>query len=271
MCACLWGATFPLIKSISYISPPFFMTASRFLCIALMVFFVPRPKVSLSFFISFALLLGCGQYLLSAYSIYSGLSPGTASVLMQIQVFITVIAGVYFLSEKLRIIDLAGIVLGFIGLVTFIYINTNSNNTTVIGIISILVATSSWAAINILLKIKKLTSVLNLVIWASLFNMPILYFISYSLGEFSSLDMNLEELGYFLVAILFLGLLATLYVSVIWGNLIRQFRSALIIPFSIFIPIFGFTFSWIIFEDISNKELMPIILIILGLLLIFKK
>lgn len=268
ICALIWGATFPAIKWLSYIAPPFFMTAMRFSIIGLAIFFVSRPKdVSLLFFLIYAVLLGCGQYFLSAYSIYSGLSPGVASVLMQLQVYITILLGWLLMSEHIGKKNLAGISVGFVGLIWFIYINTNMD-ASLIGLISVLLATTSWAIINIMLKSNKVSSIISLVVWSSLINGPLLLLTSYSTGEFAQISFSVDNLLVFSGLVGFLGFIGTLYVSIKWGELMRRYNSYLVVPFSILIPIFGFSMSWIIFDDISEKEMLPVVLVMVGLAIV---
>ncbi len=84
----IWGTNFIAIYLGLKELPPFLFCTIRFALSALpFVFFIPRPKAPLLFIIGFGIFNFALQFGLLFSGIQMGLSPGLASLVMQIQVF----------------------------------------------------------------------------------------------------------------------------------------------------------------------------------------
>ncbi|MBK8011089.1 MAG: EamA family transporter [Deltaproteobacteria bacterium] len=270
LCVLLWGSTFPVIKALLAFTPAVFLNAARFCVIALPALFLPFPKISKFRFFAYALLFGCGQYLLSTLSMHLGLSAGVAAVLMQVQVFVTILLSWVFLKEGVRREQLIGVVLGFGGLLLFVLFNT-SLAVSVSGLVAVVAASLSWAAVNMIVKVSRVTNLTSLVAWGAITNVPILFAVSWQMGELSSLHPTTPQLFQLALGLIFLGLVVTFGVSVIWNRLLQKHDAIKIVPFSILIPIVGMCSSWLIFDDLAQKQLFPMALVLLGLAITFVK
>ena len=72
--------------------PPLFFAALRFFLAAVpLVFFLKRPKVAWSHLAAYGGLIGAGQFGLMYIALKSDISPGLASLVIQIQVFLTMV------------------------------------------------------------------------------------------------------------------------------------------------------------------------------------
>lgn len=267
VCVILWGLTFPVIKGVSHFVPGVFLTACRFLVIALPALFISFPSIGAGRFMAFSLLFGCGQYLLSALGIYYGLSAGLAAVIMQIQVFITIGLAHVFLKEKAGLMQVGGIAVGFIGVASFLMFNTYFA-ISLVGLVMVCIASCSWAGVNMIVKTSSISNFTALVAWGAVPNIPVLFAISYGLGEFNQLDFSREQLLLFLGALVFLGLVVTFAVSVFWNGLLKRYSAIYVTPFSLLIPVVGLSSSWLIFADTDSKQIAPVLLIFIGLAIV---
>lgn len=263
-CAILWGLTFPIIKGVSDFVPAVFLTSCRFLVIAFAVFFIPFPSIGILRYFSFSFLFGCGQYLLSTLSIYFGLSAGVASVIMQTQIFVTLGLCFFFLGERFSRTQLLGVCIGFAGMVAFLFFNSYFS-ISMLGILSACFASFAWACVNMIVKTSKIINFTALVAWGALPNIPILFGISWVMGDFNRIDFAVDQWFGFIASLVFLGLIVTFGVSILWNGLIRRYNSIQIMPFTLLIPVVGLSSSGLIFSDFLARQFFPVSFIFFGL------
>src|SRR5438270_2248258 len=92
----VWGTNFVVIKIGLRELPPFLFAALRFLFSALpFVFFLRRPRVPWRWLAIYGLLLGAGQFGLLFWAMRADISPGLASLVVQMQVFFTIALSVW--------------------------------------------------------------------------------------------------------------------------------------------------------------------------------
>ena len=83
----IWGTNFVFIDVGLEQVPPFIFASLRFALMALpLVFFLPRPKVPWRYLVAYGILIGFGQFGLLFWVMQSHMSPGLASLVIQIQV-----------------------------------------------------------------------------------------------------------------------------------------------------------------------------------------
>ncbi|CRI59817.1 membrane protein [Pseudomonas sp. CCOS 191] len=93
------------------------MTGIRFTLAALpLVFFIKRPAVNFSYVVAYGLIFGLGMWGVINYGIQVGVSPGIASLIIQLSVFFTMGWGALLFKEKLRGAQLTGAFIAMVGL-----------------------------------------------------------------------------------------------------------------------------------------------------------
>ena len=81
----VWGVNFPITKLGLRAIDPFVLTGIRFALAALpLVFFIKRPAVKFSYVAAYGFLFGLGMWGVINYGIQVGVSPGIASLIIQI-------------------------------------------------------------------------------------------------------------------------------------------------------------------------------------------
>ena len=95
----IWGLNFVLIDVALVSFPPLLLAALRFALAALPILFLPRPQVPLRRMVAIGSTLFVGQYALLFTGMANGMPPGLASIILQIQVFLTILIAALALRE----------------------------------------------------------------------------------------------------------------------------------------------------------------------------
>ena len=97
----VWGTNFVVIKWGLAELPPFLFATLRFALSAFpLLLFVRRPAVAWRKLAAFGVLLGVGQFGVLFYAMRADISPGLASLAIQIQVFFTIGLAMAFERER---------------------------------------------------------------------------------------------------------------------------------------------------------------------------
>ena len=95
----VWGLNFSVIKLGVNEIDPLLLTALRFsLAVIPAIFFVKRPQVKWRYLVAYGMTFAIGVWGMATWSIQAGLSAGMASVLLQMNVVISLLVG-YFLLK----------------------------------------------------------------------------------------------------------------------------------------------------------------------------
>jgi O-acetylserine/cysteine efflux transporter len=87
----VWGSNFVVIKLALAHMPPLLFATLRFMVVVLpMVLLLPRPAVPWRNLAAYGLLIGVGQFGLLFVAMNGHISPGLASLVIQVQVFFTI-------------------------------------------------------------------------------------------------------------------------------------------------------------------------------------
>ena len=113
----VWGTNFVVIKLALGHLPPLLFAALRFTLAALpAVFLLPRPAVSWGNLAAYGLLIGVGQFGVMFVAMNGHISPGLASLVVQLQVFFTMVLALLFFGEHPRRWQVAGALIAFAGI-----------------------------------------------------------------------------------------------------------------------------------------------------------
>ena len=109
----VWGVNFPITKLGLRAIDPFVLTGIRFALAALpLVFFIKRPAVKFSYVAAYGFIFGLGMWGVINDGIQVGVSPGIASLIIQLSVFFTMGWGFVLFKEKIRGAQMIGAVFG---------------------------------------------------------------------------------------------------------------------------------------------------------------
>ena len=286
----IWGVNFTFIAWGLESFPPLMLTALRFFFTAVpLVFFLKPPKFNHRLFI-YAIGTFVMQYAFVFTAMHLGASAGLTALLLQIQIFITVLLAYFILGEAVSRMQIIGMLVGVLGL-SVIALNLGGDMP-LAGFVCILIAAIGWSFGNIASKqastqatqqrsdgaiIPSNTgrnkasalSALALVVWGGLIACVIL--------TLSSLIFETEawQLATFNEASLksWLSLGFIVYVSTLigfglWAHLLSQNTASKVMPFALLVPVFGMTTSVLLTgEVVTWWKMLAMILILSGLVL----
>jgi len=240
----VWGTNFVVIKAGLAELPPFLFAALRFLACALpFAFFVERPKVAWRWLVLYGIVLGAGQFGLLFYAMRSDISPGLASLVIQVQVFFTIGLSMWAFGERARPITWVATLFAAAGLAV---IGWHLDATvTAKGVAIVICAAMGWAVANIVVKraAREAKGALNMVgfmVWSSIFAVPPLIAISLVLegGSTGWQAVTHASAGAW-AAVEWQAIGNTLFGYAAWSWLLARYDSATVAPYALLIPVFG--------------------------------
>lgn len=262
----VWGVNFPITKLGLRAIDPFVLTGIRFALAALpLVFFIKRPAVKFSYVVAYGIIFGLGMWGVINYGIQVGVSPGIASLIIQLSVFFTMGWGFLLFKEKIRGAQVIGAVLALIGLAGII--STQEGNHAVLGVMLIVLSAVAWSIGNVIIKKSGVKEIFSFMVWASLIP-PVPLFLTawlmHGSAAFEGLQASLDLTA--VLSILFQAYLATHFAYWGWNSLLKLYPVSTVAPLSLLIPVFGIASSMLMLDErISTPNLISIGIIIAGL------
>ncbi|KNH44811.1 EamA family transporter [Pseudomonas lini] len=262
----VWGVNFPITKLGLRSIDPFVLTGIRFALAAIpLVFFIKRPAIQFSYVAAYGFIFGLGMWGVINYGIQVGVSPGIASLIIQLSVFFTMGWGALLFKEKLRGAQFLGALLALVGLAGII--STQQGEHAILGVLLIVLSAVAWSIGNVIIKKSGVKEIFSFMVWASLFPPIPLFFIAWLMqgaAPFENLQSSLDLTA--VLSIIFQVYLATHFAYWGWNSLLKLYPVSTVAPLSLLIPVFGIGSSMLIIgEHISTPNLISIAIIILGL------
>ena len=246
----VWGLNFVAIRLALDDFPPMLLGAMRFILVALpAVLFIPRPSVSWRAVAGYGVTISMGQFMFLFTGIYLGMPAGLASLVLQSQAFFSVLIGALFLKERVRLVNIIGMLIASLGL-ALIYTSGLPGSIPFIGFMLTLLAALSWASGNIIIKVAGKTDMLSLVVWSSLIPpIPFLMLSWWLEGPelISSSFANVSMVG--VISVGYLVFISTMMGFVTWGRLLHTHPVRKIAPLSLLIPVVGLISASIFLDE----------------------
>ena len=235
----IWGTNFVVIRWGLDGLPPFLFATLRFAFSALpWLLFIRRPAVPWHKLAAFGVLLGVGQFALLFLAMRADISPGLASLVIQVQVFFTIGLSMVALGERVRGYQLVGLLLAVAGLAV---IASHLDATlTVKGLALILAAAFFWACANMVVKTVGRVDMLGFMVWTSLFAVPPLLGLSLWLEGPQLIATSVVNASAGVWAcVLWQAIGNTLFGYGAWNWLLSRYPAATVTPMALLVPVFG--------------------------------
>lgn len=266
--ALIWGTNFVFIELGLNDLPPFLFASLRFAFAALpLVFFLPRPKVPWRYLIAYGGFIGFGQFGLLFWVMGSHISPGLASLVIQVQAVFTILLALMLFKETIRWPQISALVVSFVGIL-LIAVQGNTDATP-IGLAVILIAALSWAAGNLVVKRSGKVHIIAFLAWSSLFAVPPLALMSYYLEGPILITQSLASATWHAWAIVLWQTIGNTLIGYgLWNLLLQRHAAALVAPWALLVPVFGMAASGVfLYEAMPWWKWVAAILIIAGLVI----
>lgn len=262
----IWGVNFVVIQIGLQEVPPILLTFLRFFFACFpAIFFVKRPNISWKLLVLYGLFMFAFDFALLFCAMHVGISAGIASVTLQTQAFFTVLLSIYFLKERISIWQIVGGIIAFSG-IGLVGVHTGGD-VNLFGLLLVELAALSWAAGNLVSKKIGHVAMFPLVIWGSFVAWPPLLLLSFLFEGNLWNAHTLISLSWQTIGVLaYLVYPVTLFGFAAWSWLLSHHPSSSVAPFTLLVPIFGFSSSALILgESVEMWKVGAAILIILGL------
>jgi len=264
----VWGTNFVVIRiGLDHFAPLQF-AALRFGFAALpWAFLVRRPQVSWRALAAYGLLIGVGQFGLLFLAMRADISPGLASLVIQMQAFFTVALAAGLLRERVRSYQWAALAVAAAGLGLIAL--EGHGSATPKGLTLVLLGALSWAGSNLIVKRAGRVNMLAFVVWSSLFAAPPLLLLSFVAEGPAAFLTGLKSANLVAwAAVLWQSAGNTLFGFGAWSWLLARHPAAAVAPMSLLVPVFGMAASALLLsEPMPPWKLIATGLILAGLAL----
>lgn len=264
----VWGTNFVVIKYALAHLPPLLFAALRFTLVLLPAMLVlPRPAVRWQNLAAYGLLIGVGQFGLLYVAMNGHISPGIASLVIQVQVFFTIGLSMRVTGERVRPFQVVALALASCGIV--VILRHTDGTTTLLGLLLVVLAALSWALANIAAVRGAPANMLAYVVWASAFAIVPLFALSLAIEGWDAAlagvrAADLATWG----AVAWQAWANTLFGYVAWGWLLARHPAATITPLALLVPVFGIGASALLLgESLPPWKLTAAALVMAGLAL----
>lgn len=264
----IWGSNFVVMKIALAHFSPLWLAALRFLLAALPLLVVRWPGAPWRAVALYGLLIGCGQFGLLFLAMAGHISPGLASLVVQSQVFFTLLLAWAWRDQAMR--RLQWLALGLAGLgMAWLGLHLDAQNLTPLGLGLTLAAGLSWAAANLVNQQVGRVPMLGFVVWSSAFAAPVLVLLAWGFEGWAPLWLGAQSAGWGgWSAVLWQALGNTLFGYGVWGWLLARHAAAQVVPMALLVPVFGMGCSaWWLGESLPAWKLQGAALVMGGLLL----
>lgn len=236
--ALTWGLNYVAIGLGLHGIPPMLLAVFRMVLSAVpLVFLKARPRLPWRLLAAYAFCNYVVQFAFLFGAIRAGLPAGTASMVMQMHVFITMGMALAFRGERPRGLQWLGAAIGFAGVaVVGLHMTTRSS---LLGFGLGFVAMLGWALGNDLAKRMGPVDLIALVAWCSLFAAPVLLGAALVLegpGALLPAARNLftwKGIG----PLLYQAYAANLFGFWAWSWLLRRHPAAVVAPWTMLVPV----------------------------------
>jgi len=264
--AFIWGTNFVFIKYGLEELPPFLFATLRFLLVAIpFVFFLPKPKVSWGLIAAYGVFIGFGQFGLMFFAMQNDISPGLASLAIQMQVFFSILLAIIFFKESVVRIQWLALLISFAGI--GIIASNVGGQTTLFGLVLILTAAMSWSFGNMTVKKAGNVNIIAFLAYSSLFAVPILAAMSLYFEGWSLIATSLQSASITSVyVVLWQTIGNTLIGYGLWNFLLSRYSASIVTPWALLVPISGMAASSILLaEPMPLWKLIATFLVLSGL------
>ena len=265
--AVLWGVNFIVIDWGMAGVPPMLFLVFRFIGVALpALLLVPRPQVSWRVLALVGLTMSLGQFGLLYAALAAGMPPGLAGLVLQAQIVFTVLLSAGVLGESPSRRQLAGVVLGSLGLV--VVATGRGGDVPLTALLVTVLAALSWAVGNVVVRASKVRAGLSVTVWSALFVPVPALGLALVVDGPEGVEQGLAAFGWEAAAsTAYTVVLASLVGYSVFNSLLARWPTAAVVPWILLVPVVSMTSAWLVLgERPSPAEVVGGAVMLVGLL-----
>lgn len=265
----VWGTNFVVIKWGLAELPPLLFTTLRFSLSAFpLLLFIKRPAVPWHKLAGFGALHGLGLFGLMLFAMRSDISPGLASLVIQTQVFFTIVLAMLLDGERPRPTQALALGLAVAGM-AMIAGHIDQHSVTALGLALALTAAMCWAGANMVAKSVGRVDTLGFMVWISVFAAPALAVLSLLIDGPARIATSVSHASAGAwAAVAWQALGNTLFGYGAWNWLLTRHPAATVAPVALLVPVFGMGASSLLLgESLPGWKLGAAALVLGGLAL----
>ncbi len=276
----VWGANFTVIKLGLDGVPSMLLVSFRYILVIIPgILFIKKPHTSWKYIILYGLTAGVGQFGCLFYALSIGMPAGLASIIVQLQAFMTPFFAAFLLNERLRKNQIIGFVIGALGLGLIGYASLSSGlaSIPIPALLLTIGAPTFWSLSSIVSKKAHLEAkargedldMLGLVVWSALVPPIPMLVLSLIIDGPAAIIASLSHLSFMSIfSALYIGYLATLFGYGFWNILTGKYSLAKFAPLSLLVPVTGLLTAYLVLgENLSLIQWLGAGIILLGLII----
>ncbi|MED5611990.1 EamA family transporter [Pseudomonas sp. JH-2] len=262
----IWGVNFVIIKVGLHDFPPLLFCALRFALAALPLVFLRGPLPAPFWrIVQIGVLLGVVKFGLLFVGMHLGMPAGLSSLVLQSQVFFTVLIAAAFLGERPSRRALAGLAVAAAGLLLIGLERPLGDS--LLAFALVMAAALAWAFSNIATKRSGASDMLRLISWVSLIPPLPLLALSWVFEGPQAISAALTGISWEgMGALLYIAFLATTVGFGLWSFLLRRYPASQVTPFALAVPVSGLLSGWLLLgERLTAQDWLACALVFVGL------
>lgn len=254
----IWGVNFVVIKVGLEGMPSLLLAFLRFFFVAFpVIFFVKRPPVPFKWLFIYGITISFGQFALLFWALKIGLPAGLASLIVQVQAFVTIILGVLLLKEQIKLHNIVAIILAAVGIFMLAIDQGASTQSVPLFALALSIGgASSWAMGNIANKVimrNHPTPTISLIVWSALVPTVAFALTSLLFDGSTAIVLALEHIAlHNILSIAYLSFLATIIGYGGWSFLLSRYETSQVAPLSLLVPVVGLVSAFLLLGEQMN-------------------
>jgi O-acetylserine/cysteine efflux transporter len=246
-------------------APPLLLTALRFVFAVIpAILFVRPPRARVSHVLLYGLFVGVGQFGLLFLAIGFGMPVGLASLVIQLQAFITVFLAWVVLKERPTPAQMIGAAIALLGILAIGA--TRLGGASLGPFLMVVGAACCWGAGNLISKLAGRIDMFAFVIWSSLAAPLPLFALSLIFEQGRTLPALLHPSWVLAACVAGIAYGGTIVGFGLWSGLLARYSAAKMAPFALLIPVVGMIGGRLTFgEPLGPFELLGAALVMAGL------
>jgi O-acetylserine/cysteine efflux transporter len=265
LAAIVWGLTFIAIKYGVDEAPPFLLTALRFAFAAFpLALFIRPPKAPARLVALYGALIGVGQFGLLFLAVREGMPVGLASLVIQLQVYFTVLFAAICFGERPLPSQLAGAGVALVGM--GVIASARSAHASLGPILLTLAAAVCWGSGNVVGKKVGRVDPIAFVVWSSLVAPLPMLALSWLVEPQRTVAALTHPSLKLALSVAGLSYGGTLFSFGLWARLLAKYPASAVAPFALLVPVSGMAAAALLFgERTSLTETFGAVVVMIGL------